>query len=191
MRPVTAEPRTSHSLHPFAASGDGPVRALVANAAREGGGVLRFDYVLDARPGRIRIPPRRPPSQTDELWKQTCFEAFIAPATGGDEYRELNFSPSTQWAAYAFTSYRKGIATVALDSAPRIEVKEAGTQLTLQARVGTQGLLPESWRAPGVKLLIALTAVIEDYSGSISYWALRHAPDKPDFHHSDGFILEV
>jgi hypothetical protein len=167
------------------------VRELVAKVARENGAVLRFDYSLEASPGRIRIPSRRPPVQTDELWKHTCFEAFIAPATGGDEYRELNFSPSTQWAAYSFTSYRKGIAAVAVDSAPRIEVVEAGSQLTLQARVGTQGLLPESWRAPGVKLRIALAAVIEEDGGNISYWALKHAPDKPDFHHCAGFILEV
>ena len=171
--------------------GYGPVRALAANAAREPGGLLRFDYTLDVRPGRIRIPSRRPPVQTDELWKHTCFEAFILPATGGDEYRELNFSPSTQWAAYAFTSYRKGIAAIALDSAPRIEVIESTSRLTVHALIGTEGLLPEGWRAPGVKLRIALSAVIEDDSGNISYWALRHAPDKPDFHHSAGFILEV
>jgi len=188
---VPAATQTIRSLSPFSVLGRDPVRALVASAVIEGGAVLRFDYALDTRPGRIRVPSRRPPSQTDELWKHTCFEAFIAPATGGDEYRELNFSPSTQWAAYSFTSYRKGIAPVVLDSAPRIEVVETRSRLTVQARVGTQGLFPESWRAQGQKLRIALSAVIEDDSGNISYWALRHAPDKPDFHHPAGFILEV
>ena len=191
MRPVSAAPHTTHSLSPFVPSGTGSVRELAANAARENGAVLRFDYSLDASPGRIRIPPRRPSLQTDELWKHTCFEAFIAPATGGDEYRELNFAPSTEWAAYAFTSYRKGMTRLALPVAPRIEVSEAGSQLTVQSRIGIAGLLPESWRVPGTKLRIALAAVIEDDGGNVSYWALRHAPDKPDFHHSAGFILEV
>ena len=191
MWPVSAASHTTLPLSPFTPSGYGPVRALVANAAREQGALLHFDYTLDVRPGRIRIPSRRPPVQTDELWKHTCFEAFIAPATGGDEYRELNFSPSTQWAAYSFTSYRKGIAAIALDSAPRIEVGETGSRLTVRALIGTEGLLPESWRAPGMKLRIALSAVIEDDGGKISYWALQHAPDKPDFHHVAGFILEV
>ena len=37
----------------------------------------------------------------------------------------------------------------------------------------------------------ALAAVIEDDSGNVSYWALKHAPTRPDFHHPAGFILEV
>ena len=67
----------------------------------------------------------------------------------------------------------------------------SGSQLVVDARVGVQGLLPQEWRASGAKLRVALSAVIEDESGHISYWALKHAPDKPDFHHAAGFILEV
>jgi hypothetical protein len=32
---------------------------------------------------------------------------------------------------------------------------------------------------------------VEDRSGSLSYWALRHAAGKPDFHHPDAFALEL
>jgi hypothetical protein len=39
------------------------------------------------------------------------------------------------------------------------------------------------------ELLIGLAAVIEEKSGTLSYWALRHAPGKPDFHHPDAFAL--
>ena len=38
---------------------------------------------------------------------------------------------------------------------------------------------------------LALTAVIEETSGVKSYWALRHPPGKPDFHHADGFVVEL
>ncbi len=38
---------------------------------------------------------------------------------------------------------------------------------------------------------LALTAVIEETSGVKSYWALKHPPGKPDFHHADGFVLEL
>jgi hypothetical protein len=41
------------------------------------------------------------------------------------------------------------------------------------------------------RLRIALAAVIEDENGRLSYWGLRHPPGKPDFHHPDGFALEV
>ena len=34
-------------------------------------------------------------------------------------------------------------------------------------------------------------AVIEENDGRLSYWALRHAPGKPDFHHPEAFALEL
>jgi hypothetical protein len=190
MPPVPASPVT-HPLQPFAPSSESPVRALVASATREGDRGLRFRYVLDADLSAVCIPAGRLPRPADELWKHTCFEAFIASASAGDDYRELNFSPSTEWAAYSFERYRKGMARVPLSAAPRIEVTQSGTQLVMDALVTAPGLLPESWRAPEAKLRIALSAVIEDASGRITYWALKHAPDKPDFHHAAGFILEV
>jgi hypothetical protein len=41
------------------------------------------------------------------------------------------------------------------------------------------------------RLRVALAAVIENDTGELSYWALQHAPGKPDFHHPDGFTLEL
>jgi hypothetical protein len=38
---------------------------------------------------------------------------------------------------------------------------------------------------------LGLSAVIEDLDGVLSYWALRHPPGKPDFHHPDTFALEI
>ena len=40
-------------------------------------------------------------------------------------------------------------------------------------------------------LLIALSAVVEQSNGSLSYWALKHPPGRPDFHHADGYVLEL
>ena len=40
-------------------------------------------------------------------------------------------------------------------------------------------------------LSVGLCAVIEDARGSLSYWALKHPPGKPDFHQRDAFALEL
>jgi hypothetical protein len=40
-------------------------------------------------------------------------------------------------------------------------------------------------------LQLALSAVIEDDRGTLSYWALKHPSGKPDFHHPEAFALEV
>ena len=191
MQSMPASRDITHPLRPFDRSSEGPVRALAASVAREGAGGLHFRYVLDADLSAVRIPAFSAPRQADELWKHTCFEAFIAGPPRDEAYRELNFSPSTEWAAYAFERYRTGMRPVGLPSPPRVELSRSGSQLTVEARVGVQALLPESWHASGAPLRIALSAVIEDESGRISYWALKHAPDKPDFHHAAGFILEV
>ena len=62
------------------------------------------------------------------------------------------------------------------------------------------GVLPEGAHSGGRQLevsleekaaRIGLSAVIEEEDGTISYWALRHAPGKPDFHHPDAFAMEL
>ena len=38
---------------------------------------------------------------------------------------------------------------------------------------------------------MGVSTVIETVDGAISYWALAHPPDKPDFHHPESFVLEL
>ena len=47
----------------------------------------------------------------------------------------------------------------------------------------------DAW--PHVDAAIALSAVIEETDGTKSYWALRHPPGPPDFHHPDCFALRI
>jgi hypothetical protein len=44
---------------------------------------------------------------------------------------------------------------------------------------------------PHASLALALSAVVEDEHGGLSYWALKHPPGKPDFHHPDLFVLHL
>ena len=36
-----------------------------------------------------------------------------------------------------------------------------------------------------------MSAVLEAENGTLSHWALKHASGKADFHHPDGFVLEL
>ncbi len=40
-------------------------------------------------------------------------------------------------------------------------------------------------------LRLGLSAVVEANDGTLSYWALRHPPGRPDFHHPDGCVLRL
>lgn len=105
-------------------------------------------------------------------------------------YHEFNFSPSGQWAAYAFEHYRlphPDDASAVLP-APQIAVHAAPGNLQLDAVIRLDGL-PGS--PPAARLAVALSAVVENSRGVLSYWALRHPADRPDFHHPDSFVLEI
>jgi len=152
----------------------------VARAA----GRLSLRYVVSGRIADLRLPPRAMSARTDELWKNTCFEAFVR---AGGPYGEFNFAPSTQWAAYRFDSYRSGMQPLDIPS-PDIAVRTTGDQLALDVSLELGGLadLPAAalWH-------LNLSAVLEDTSGMRSYWALAHPPGAPDFHHRDCFALEL
>jgi hypothetical protein len=36
-----------------------------------------------------------------------------------------------------------------------------------------------------------LSAVVEDRARVLSYWALKHPAEKPDFHHPDGRVIAL
>jgi hypothetical protein len=155
---------------------------IEADVARPRPGNLILSYVVSGKISDLRWPPVVAPTRADELWRHTCFEAFIRASTGS-AYYEFNFSPSTQWAAYQFSGYRSGMRIATEIAAPRIEVRSTAESCTLQAALEFDGL-SRPWR-------IGLSAVLEETNGRKSYWALAHPPGKADFHHADCFALEL
>ncbi len=163
------------------------VRGIEARVSRTDGGALAFTYTLKGDLSRIRIPAPREPRRADRLWEQTCFEAFVS-GNNKPEYYELNFALSGEWALYAFRRYRERAGLVEGEPAPTITVRETGDSFELDAAMGLDRL---PMIGPGARIRLALSAVIEDDRGMLSYWALKHPSGKPDFHHPDGFALEL
>ena len=138
-------------------------------------------YAVIGKVDELNLPPQALPERTDELWRHTCFEAFVRPS-GGDAYTEFNFAPSTRWAAYRFSGYREGMSVASEIEMPIIEVDRASECYVLQAALELPG--GGAWQ-------VGLSAVIEEVGGRKSYWALAHPPGKADFHHADCFALEL
>jgi hypothetical protein len=179
--------------HPDTPSG--AARRVAARAEWSGADSLRLGYLLEGDLGRIRIPaPAREAGRADRLWAHTCFEAFVRIGES-PQYLELNFSPSSEWAAYRFASYREGMSPAVLAEVPRLVLRRSGDRLELEAEVCLRGALPVpgepvAGAADGpIRARMALSAVVEDREGSLSYFALCHPPGRPDFHHPDGFSL--
>ncbi len=166
------------------------VRRIDARVSRSAEGVLSVAYTLEGDFDRLRIPASRLPRFTERLWQHTCCEMFIRLGEAS-AYHEFNFSPSGEWAVFAFERYRVGAPLIdgALD--PQFlqsSVRCAEGKLALDAGIALARLSPLHARG---RLSLALSAVIEDDEGVLSYWALAHPPGKPDFHHPQAFALEL
>ena len=167
--------KLSLNPHPDRSSAVDRIDIFVARAAPH---ELSLTYCIWGALDRISLPPARIGTRTDGLWKHTCFEAFFGAETG---YYELNFSPSSEWAAYRFDAYREGMRDADLAS-PSIgwRAEEGSAKLTATFR------LP-----PDLTGRIGLSAIIEEGDGYRSFWALAHPAGAPDFHDPACFAAEL
>ena len=173
------------ACHPSSPSN--AVRGITASARIGGAGKLAVRFVLDADMSQVVLPKLRPAARTDELWRHTCFEVFVA-LPDSDAYCELNFSPSTEWAMYGFVAYRRGMTPIEVRRPPRVAVRPTQRGLVLTAVTYLAELpMPQ----PGSPLRAGATAVVEEKDGRLTYWALTHPSALPDFHHRLGFVLQV
>ena len=163
------------------------VRQVEAHASIRSDGSLFLAYRLWGDIARLRLPQSPSPERSDSLWQHTCFEAFVG-GVGDQAYREFNFSPSGQWAAYAFAGYRQRDESFVARQAPQICTRLFAGRLEMDVTLPPQAL-PSATR-----LQLALAAVVEAddiADGRHSYWALRHPAARPDFHQRDAFTLEL
>lgn len=145
----------------------------------------RLQYTLTGDLSAVAIPEPLPPGPADGLWQHTCFEAFVGMASS-EAYREFNFSPSGQWAAYRFSTERvRDPAAESTATPPAITFEHTASALTLQVWL-PPALLPTPEH--NASLVIGLNAVVETRDGPLSYWALHHPrAERPDFHHAGGW----
>lgn len=167
--------------------GDGCIEAIQSTVSSVERNRLRFTYRAVGDMGKLIIPAQSAARRADRLWEHTCFEAFLRAGIES-AYYEFNFSPSGEWAVYAFRGYREAAPALDDGAAPEIVVRRYSDRLELDAVVRLDRLPALG----GASLLrIGLSAVIEASDGALSYWALKHPAAKPDFHHADSFALEL
>jgi hypothetical protein len=161
----------THDLTPHPNFAPGEVRGVSVRWVELPDGRLMLRYRVDGCGGLV-LPPFRGRGRADDLWKTTCFELFLYDGDG--RYREFNFSPSGQWAAYDFSGYRNRVGSYEPRRTPEIN-HESGRSLFVQTVFVDRRELDGAERA-------ALAAVIEEQGGRPSYWSLAHGALKPDFH---------
>ena len=148
------------------------------------GGILKISYHLEGAIDCLSLPPVTEPERADGLWENTCFELFLREASANG-YCEFNFSPSGRWAAYQFLDYRENMVNLELPNPPDIVLDSSTSHIVMEV------ILDLSNIAHQTSLNAGFSAVIADKDGCKSYWALSHPPEKPDFHHKDGFSHQL
>ena len=145
-------------------------------------GTTNIWFGVSAPAERFVIPEvAAEPDRADELWKTTCFEAFLRPL-GEESYREWNFAPSGEWASYDFIGYRENMAPAEIDAPPYIRMEDNFTWWALGASIAVPA--DTNWE-------LGLSAVLEEKDGTKSYWALAHPREKPDFHDPGCFAARL
>ena len=130
---------------------------------------------------RFVTPQSAGPARADDLWRTTCFEAFLR-IPGAGAYREWNFAPSGEWAAYDFAEYREGRSDADV-AAPYIRMEDNLIWWALGATIPVDA--DADWA-------LGLSAILKEKDGTRSYWALAHPRgDKPDFHAPDCFAASL
>ena len=130
---------------------------------------------------RFVIPQPTEAERANELWHSTCFEAFLRPL-GDESYREWNFAPSTRWAAYDFSAYRREMTEAEIDTPPYVRMEDNFTWWALGASIAVPA---------DTNFELGLSAVLEEKDGTKSYWALAHPADKPDVHDPGCFVAHL
>jgi hypothetical protein len=131
--------------------------------------------------GALIVPPFHGKGRADDLWRMTCFELFLYDGAG--RYREFNFSPCQQWAAYRFNGYRGQREDFEPLRMPEIHSERGSSIFMLTAFIALGELDGAS--------MAGLSAVIEEEDRRQSYWALAHSPLRPDFHDPACFRLPL
>lgn len=143
---------------------------------------LILSYEVSGEVGTVDWPLLNPSAKrAEELWKQTCFEAFIGKP-GSEAYWELNFSPSGDWNIYYLDGYRRGLSEELSAPLPALDISPG----RLAAEIDLTG-----FSVPALITEIGVAAVIRHMDGETSYWALLHGRQEPDFHDRDSFVARI
>ena len=144
-------------------------------------------YEVDGEIERVLLPAKSSsPSRTDDLWKATCFEYFIAFPLQ-PKYWEFNMSPSGDWNIYKMDAYRRiGFREETAFTKLPFVFRKSDIKLSLDISMDLSPIIQAQQ-----KIQVGITAIIQTTDGNETYWALVHPGEQADFHLRESFILSM
>ncbi len=173
------------SLKPFSSAGLLPDLKITGSIDRLSN-ILAISYALLGPLTELVIPaPADIRMRRNALWEETCFEFFLG-LKNSDRYWEFNLSPAGHWNVYRFEAYRQGMQEEPAITSLPFSIQSQPDALRLSLELDLDKIIPAD-----NTLKIGISAVIRSINGEITYWALTHSGQQPDFHRRDSFIIEL
>jgi hypothetical protein len=149
--------------------------------------IIALQYSVAGKTEDVLFPSiSSKPTRSDELWKSTCFEFFLA-VKNQHQYWEFNMSPSGDWNVYHMDAYRRVNfkQEVSIQQLP-FELQNVAGRFHLNMLLDLNSILQ-----PDQILTVGMTAVIKTTDGGETYWALAHPASVADFHLRESFVIEL
>jgi hypothetical protein len=159
------------------------VTGISVTVTRRTAAILHLHYQLTGDIAALCLPEQTAPHRGEKLWEHSCFEIFLR-VPDSPAYIEYNFAPTSAWAAYGFSAYRKGHRAAEDVPAPQISTRRTAATYDMQVALSLASFA-DIRHAPLLEM--GLSVIVEDAAGTMSYWALAHPDGKADFHHDDCF----
>jgi hypothetical protein len=174
----------SFCLKPFPSARALPDVKITGSIARRYN-TLAIRYSLLGAAAELVVPaPAGKPARRQGLWEETCFELFVA-VRNAPRYWEFNLSPTGHWNVYRFADYRQGMQEEPAFAALPFDFRMRADSFALALECPLDGIIPGDQ-----PLEVAISVILKQIDGALSYWALAHPGLQPDFHRRDGFTIQ-
>jgi hypothetical protein len=173
------------SLRPFPSNKPLPNLSIAGDIARNSNKIaIRYEVTGELKEIAIS-PTSNATARKHQLWEETCFEFFLG-IKNSEQYWEFNLSPAGDWNVYRFERYRQGMEEEVDFKTLPFTFENQADSLKLALDVDLDKIIAEEQLID-----VAITAVIKQKNGEVSYWALTHQGTEADFHLRESFIIEL
>jgi len=119
-------------------------------------------------------------TRKNELWKETCFELFLAHKNSS-EYYEANISPSTEWNFYNFSDYKTDMKEKKDIYAPLISSVKMVDKYSISFEF--------EFNAIRSNLSFNLCVILLDKEGIRDFYSIHRKKENVDFHDREYWSL--
>lgn len=150
---------------------------------------IKIDYIITGDISSIVIEKcNATPQRLIGLWKKTCFEFFLRSGKY-KEYMEFNFSSSLNWNCFNFNSETKDLTEWNIINTPKVKIVKTEDRIEMNVIIEKVNLALAHQDFKKSEYSTTAVLLIEDEKGDIieTFWAIKHADMKPNFHHPESY----